>query len=182
MNEGTYIFSDDSALLGDFLSNIATSGFFLEIGVGGGGIISSLAKDKHFEMLVGTDIAELFHVRSRIPRTIDLIRADRASCFKSESFDFIATNPPYVPSEGISDIPTDGGRGGMQVPLGFLDSALEVIKKEGTIVVVLSSQDSLGELDVYCSRKNLNCKKVAERSLFFEKLYLFEISRKNDHI
>lgn len=171
----SYVYADDSAFLGNYLFELNASGNLLEIGTGRGGVLRRIAGKKTFEVVVGTDIAGLEDTRKEISRDIEFVRADRASCFRGNTFDLIITNPPYVPTPDIRDISTDGGAGGIEVPLLFLESALEVMKSTGRIIVLLSSEDSLPELYRYCGEKSLDCKKVAERSLFFEVLYLFEI-------
>ncbi len=65
----------------------------------------------------------------------------------------------------------------MEVPLQFLASALSVIKQDGKIATVLSSEDSLGDLEQFCKSRHLQFRKVAELALFFETLFVFLISR-----
>ncbi|HVB12834.1 MAG TPA: hypothetical protein VNE86_06850, partial [Nitrososphaerales archaeon] len=117
MNDRSYLYSDDSQLMGFALSQLVGGGSFLEIGVGNGGN-QKFVKGK-FDLVVGTDIVKLKEVKLENPFA-ELIMADRASCFRSSVFDVIAFNPPYVPSETIVDRKVDGGPNGVEVPLGFL--------------------------------------------------------------
>jgi release factor glutamine methyltransferase len=91
-------------------------------------------------------------------------------------FDLVAFNPPYLPSETIEDIAVDGGEGGTEVPLLFLQEALRVVKKDGRIVMLLSSQNSTEEIRRECSRKNFTLRSIASKELFFERLYVYEAS------
>ena len=158
--------------MGFALSQLVGGGSFLEIGVGNGGN-QKFVKGK-FDLVVGTDIVKLKEVKLENPFA-ELIMADRASCFRSSVFDVIAFNPPYVPSETIVDRKVDGGPNGVEVPLGFLKSALEVIKKSGKILILLSSEDQMPLFRKFCEEHLLISKKVIERKLFFETLTVFEI-------
>lgn len=178
---GPYTYSEDSALLGSFLLSVPGSGSFLEIGVGRGGNLLRIAGKNNFDVIVGTDIMDLGSLRKEMPKSVDLIQSDRATCFRPASFDLIAFNPPYVPSSKIEDVTTDGGAGGIIVPLLFLSSALGAIKLDGRIVFVLSSEDSFMELEHFCEEKNLELRKLEERPLFFERLFVFLVTRSKEN-
>ena len=109
----------------------------------------------------------------------EFIIADRATCFRNSVFDVVAFNPPYVPSETIVDKAVDGGPNGVEVPLEFLRSALEVVKKSGKILILLSSDDSMPMFQAFCLENHLSFKKIARRKLFFESLTIFEITISN---
>jgi len=177
-----YRYSEDSRLLGNYLSTLSGNGSFLEIGVGGGGNLSKPDLSQKFNQIVGTDLIDLRSIRVNMPRSLELIVADRAECFRKDIFDVIVFNPPYLPSERIMDRTIDGGKGGIEVPLQFLASALSVLKGEGRIVMLLSSDDSIDEVRNYCEKRDFVFKEVAETALFFERLYLFLIYRKNNKV
>jgi release factor glutamine methyltransferase len=178
MNETPYLYSEDSNLLGKFLSNLEGSGSYLEIGAGNGGNLLEANRGHKFENVVGTDIFSLDKIREELPRDVELVLADKASCFRAGTFDVVAFNPPYVPSIGIQDPTTDGGYGGIEIPLLFLSSALFVLKENGIVVMILSSEDSLKEVETFCSARNLILTRALETKLFFESLYVFVVSRK----
>jgi release factor glutamine methyltransferase len=180
LNVQNYIFSQDSVLLSGYLSTLEGSGSYLEIGVGGGGNFSIVDRRGKFDIVVGTDILPLSTLRTEVRQSSELIVADRASCFRAETFDFVAFNPPYVPSNEILDVTTDGGLGGMEVPIDFLESALSVLKPEGKIVLVLSSEDSLDVLKRFCEREKLVLSNIAETRIFFEILTLYSITRRKN--
>ena len=99
MSGRPYIYAEDSRLLGDAVSSLDDTDSFLEIGAGNGGNLVRV-KDK-FRLVVGTDIN--LEIRSGFSPVVQLVIADKVSCFRSSSFDLVAFNPPYVPSEGIKD-------------------------------------------------------------------------------
>lgn len=88
---------------------------------------------------------------------------------KSDRFDWILFNPPYLPSEGsIDEASWSGGETGDEVIMNFLSSAVEHLNPGGAILMVYSSETKLNlkELgDVYCYEV------LEELSLFFERLY-----------
>ena len=162
--------------MGLAFSQLVGGGTFLEIGVGNGGN-QKFVKDK-FNLVVGTDLVNLKEAKRENPFA-ELIMADMASCFRSSSFDVVAFNPPYVPSETIVDRKVDGGPNGMEIPLGFLKSALEVIKKSGKILILLSSEDQMPLFRKFCEEHFLVSRRIAERKLFFETLTVFEIETRS---
>lgn len=147
---------------------------FLEIGIGGGGNIRRVLQK--FRLVVGTDLSrECIEDSNRV--NAELILADRATCFRASSFDAIVFNPPYVLSDTVVDIAVDGGLDGMQIPLSFLSSALEVIKPEGTILILISSLGAVDKLEAFCKLANLKLARVAEKRLFYETLIVYAITK-----
>lgn len=172
MSSGAYLAAEDSALLRDALR--AYSGeSCLEIGAGNGGNIVELARG--FRLVAATDLVRSESVDWRSAGASYLL-SDSAVCFRDESFDLVAFNPPYVPSEGRVDLTVDGGRDGVEVALRFLKEALRVVKDDGRVVMVSSSDNPVDELERECGRRGFEMKKVSERRLFYETLYVYEAS------
>jgi release factor glutamine methyltransferase len=171
----TYVPSDDTSLLIEVLSEFEGERC-LEIGFGSGAVLASLSG--RFSLAVGTDVLSLGQARAaERGEAAEVILADRASCFRAGAFDLIAFNPPYLPSEGFQDRAVDGGEGGVEVPSGFLDDALRVLKKGGRIVLLLSDR---GDLHGFLARsKAMGLSVVEKRSkrLFYETLVVYELSR-----
>jgi release factor glutamine methyltransferase len=171
---GTYLPSDDTALLIRVLSGYE-GGSCLEIGFGSGAVLQSLLP--RFSLVVGTDITSLDQARAaRGPA--EVVLADRASCFREGTFDLVAFNPPYLPSGAIQDRTVDGGRGGIEVPMRFLDDSLRVLKAGGRIVVLLSDHGDLAGFVSYCGGLGLSVREMAREPLFYESLVVYEISRR----
>jgi release factor glutamine methyltransferase len=174
MNQDIYPYSEDSALLAEAISESDGGESFLEIGIGGGGnLVLAMGK---FTFVVGTDIFSPAKFPS-VPLDAEIVCTDRATCFREAVFDLVAFNPPYLPSESIEDIAVDGGPSGADVPLKFLESALEVLKIGGKILVLLSSLGAIETFAKYCEKHSLITKKVAEKKLFFETLVVYAVSR-----
>ena len=170
----TYVPSDDTALLIRVLS-VTGGGRFLEIGFGSGAVLQTL--QPRFSAVIGTDIASLGQARVA-KGSAEVLLADRASCFKDGTFDVVAFNPPYLPSGPIQDATVDGGRGGVEVPILFLDDALRVLKAEGRILVVLSDHGDVEEFVSHCLALGLSVREAARARLFYESLVVYEIRRK----
>jgi methylase of polypeptide subunit release factors len=168
--ERNYVSREDSVLLRKALESFG-GGRALEIGVGNGSNLKNIVG--RFEIAVGTDLyAELAK-----NRMFDVIMADRASCFREDTFDLVFFNPPYLPSDSFEDRAVDGGKGGIEVPISFLSDAERVSTREGKILVVLSSDSDTSSLCKYCENHNLRVSKYAEEASFFEKLYVFIITK-----
>lgn len=108
---------------------------------------------------------------------VQLVVADRATCFRDAVFDLVAFNPPYVPSDGIEDIAVDGGKGGVEVPLAFLREALRVAKPDGRVVMLLSSINPTEAVRRLCWKKGYVMKEIARKNLFYEVLSAYLIQR-----
>lgn len=171
-----YLYGEDSKLLGEVLSKLDGADKLLEIGVGGAANLTMISD--RIGLAVGTDILSQQELARVKCEGIDLIVADRASCFRESVFDTIAFNPPYLRSEMIQDTTVDGGRDGIQVPLSFLSSALEVLKPKGRIFVLLSSESSLDLFQDFCRDHDLEVQIVAEKRMFFESILVFLITKK----
>ncbi|MGD0636577.1 MAG: methyltransferase domain-containing protein [Nitrososphaerales archaeon] len=169
----TYVPSDDTALLVRALTRVGGDSC-LEIGFGSGAVLQSLVP--RFPLVVGTDITTVEQARDA-KGSSEVVLADRASCFRDETFDVVAFNPPYLPSGQIRDRAVDGGRGGIEVPMKFLGDALRVVKAGGRIYVLLSNHGDLDRFAALCDGMGLSIREVAQAKLFFESLLVYEIVR-----
>ena len=172
MRGAPYLASDDSELLRSVVVTYSGESC-LEMGAGVGVTLADLAK--RFSLAVGTDLV-IPDRRGWRGRPGNFVLADRAACFSDGSFDLVAFNPPYLPSEGIEDVAVDGGAEGVEVALGFLREAFRVVKRRGKVVLLLSSLDSIEDVQRECARNSFSLRRVAEKGLFFERLYVFECS------
>lgn len=178
MSDETYVSSDDSQALREVL--LAERGkSFIEIGIGYGSNLKSVSKN--FELVVGTDIRKTEAFEILKSTGIELVLTDKASCFRPSTFQVAAMNPPYLPSEEIEDLATDGGNGGFDIPRLFLESAMRVLEPEGKALILLSSETDLKQFKDYCDRNSIKFKALLEKNLFFETLFVFEL-RRTSHI
>lgn len=165
--------SDDSFLLTEVLKNKIKNKNpnFLEIGIGSGMQLIT-AKALGLTKIQGVDIN---------PKAVEHCRNLGFDCRVSNlfknikgKFDLIIFNPPYLPEDirenDDSKLATTGGKKGSEIINKFLKQAKKHLEKNGKIFLLTSS------LTKEINWKNWKKKKVAEKKLFFEKLYVFELS------
>jgi release factor glutamine methyltransferase len=93
---------------------------------------------------------------------------------RGEIFDWIAFNPPYLPSEGkVYDPSWSGGEKGREVICRFLLEAAEHLREDGSIIAIISSNTGIEfeKIEEY-----YNVELLEEYPLFFEKLYCLLLS------
>ncbi len=111
VNESVLIPRPETECLVDFLYDYAKgkSGKLLDIGVGSGAIIISLATKLPNFMCVGVDISEdalkvseQNSVKHNTTSRITWVRSDLFDSIEKENFDIIVSNPPYIPMSDAS--------------------------------------------------------------------------------
>ena len=193
-----YLPSEDSILLAnclkDYSGNIA-----LDIGVGSGIITRALCEN--FKKVIGTDLefemlekcnedvvsntSKDSNKKLKNERGFELVCADAAFVFKDNIFDLVVSNPPYLPedydNEGmkIHDEAIYGGKSGIEVTLKIIKSCLTTLKKEGKLLIIVSSLSNISHLQELLELLNLYMKKIVEKRLFFETLSVVELGSKN---
>ncbi|HME18710.1 MAG TPA: hypothetical protein VKF15_03125 [Nitrososphaerales archaeon] len=172
MKATPYVASEDSSLLRRAMSS-HSGRTCLEIGAGNGGNL--VAVSNGFELVVGSDLVRP-EMGDWTDANANYVLADLAACFRDKTFDVVAFNPPYLPSDGIGDNATDAGRDG-EVPLAFLREALRVVKDTGTIVMLLSAESPVERIGAECGRRNFRLTRMESRHLFYEELAVYEANR-----
>lgn len=89
-------------------------------------------------------------------------------------FDFIAFNPPYVPSEGIKWADTDGGKKGRGVLDRFLLAFPKHLKAGGKCWFLQTSLNGKRKTEAMLTKAGLKWKITGRKKLFFEKLLVYE--------
>ncbi len=193
-----YLPSEDSILLADCLKDYSGN-IALDIGVGSGIITQALCEN--FKKVIGTDLEfgilkkcnedvatnTLKDSKKKLEneRGFELVCADAASAFRDNIFDLVVSNPPYLPedydNEGmkIHDEAIYGGKSGMEVTLKLIKSSLTTLKREGKLLIIVSSLSNISSLQELLELLKLNMKKIVEKRLFFETLSVVEIGFKN---
>ncbi|MEM4367524.1 MAG: methyltransferase [Candidatus Anstonellales archaeon] len=108
--------------------------------------------------------------------TIKLIKSDMFKDIPRIKFDIILCNPPYLKKEDELD---DNYLDLHTIDKGqvneFLTNVHDFLKKSSFAYLILSSTN-LPDLSQY---EKIQIKKIAEKSFFFEKLFLYEIRKRN---
>ena len=171
-----YTPSEDSFLLADYAKQYYGN-LALELGSGSGIILDTLSQN--FNSVIGTDIdyMSLHYYKNNLPKNVVLVCCDAASAL-SIKFDFIVSNPPYLPDHNKrnNDQTIDGGRSGIESTLHFVRSAISVLQRQGKMLTIISSLSQTSKLDKLIIEMNLKKRILKVKKLFFETLSIVEIS------
>jgi release factor glutamine methyltransferase len=173
--------SDDSYLLLESV-DIGKGQKVLEIGTGNGLIALHCARTAD---VTATDINP--HAISITQRNaeqnglkINLIRCDLFDGIR-ERFDVIIFNPPYLDGDEEKvkvdewlERSWEGGRKGEEVVLEFLNNVKDFLNPRGKVYLLISlvNKGAMAYME-----ENFKYKRIAEKSLFFETVAVFELSQ-----
>jgi len=165
-----YLPAEDTFFLADNIEN-ESGELALDIGCGSGYLTNIL--EKSFKLVVGTDIS-YNSLREQNYKTENIICCNSADALKI-NFDLIICNLPYLATDEIIDVATDGGKNGLELPIEIISSALEHISKNGKFLFVTSSlSDYMGLID-FIKLKNFTEEIISKKKLFFEELIIIQV-------
>lgn len=165
--------AEDTFFLDDHIGDV-TGLTALDIGSGSGYLTKSL--ERSFSLVVGTDVQYAVLRDQHAYKTENRIccsGADALSC----QFDLIICNLPYLATDEILDVSTDGGHDGLEVPMRIIKSAAPRMKKGGKFLFVTSSLSDYISLINAAKSCGLDARITARKKLFFEELILVEATR-----
>ncbi|MHA7646695.1 HemK2/MTQ2 family protein methyltransferase [Nitrosopumilus sp. S4] len=162
--------SEDTFFIANNIEN-EKGDFALDIGSGSGYLTSILTDN--FSFVVGTDINFDVLTHQSSYKTQNLICCNGSDALKIK-FDFIVCNLPYLATDEILDVATDGGAEGFEIPKKIFDSAINNLKEHGKFVFVTSSLSNYEKLINYAQKLGLSTRIIAKKKLFFEELILVE--------
>jgi release factor glutamine methyltransferase len=176
-----YLPSDDSILLADCLKEYHGK-TALDVGFGSGIIAETLCRN--FEYVLGSDIVfdtlegykelgfrniKTDNIGLKHCSGFDLVCTDVASAFRDDIFDLVVSNPPYLPDdygyEGkrIKDRTIYGGAAGIELTLWMVRTCIPSLRREGSLVIIVSSLSDLYQLHQQTYQLNLYMRKKAEK-------------------
>ena len=101
----------------------------------------------------------------------------------NKKFDFIIFNPPYLPEDKRepeeSKLQTTAGKKGYELILRFLDEAKHHLTKNGKIIILFSSLSKPLVIKKHAEKLGYNLKLLDKQKLFFEELFVYEITLEN---
>ena len=109
-------------------------------------------------------------------KTKNLICCNGSDALKVK-FDLIVCNLPYLATDEILDIATDGGAEGLEIPLKIIKSAIPCLNASGKFLFVTSSLSNYQALIDATKKEGLTAKVIAKKKLFFEELILVEVKK-----
>ncbi|MEM3637879.1 MAG: methyltransferase [Conexivisphaerales archaeon] len=169
-----YLPSDDSLTLLDSLKYDETDKI-IELGVGSGFIIDKLKCD--FAVGTDLDVNSILYAKANLDDNVELVLCDSAEAFRMDSFDVAYFNPPYLPGNIDEDPKVIGGIDGSSVVKKMLNSSLSVIKENGSIFFVISSNTASDEILTKAGTIG-EVHLIKRTRLFFEELYVYMIKTK----
>ncbi len=133
--------SEDTFFIVDNIEN-EKGNFALDVGSGSGYLTKLLCKN--FSFVVGTDIN--FNVlKNQTYKTNNIVCCNGSDALKIK-FDFIVCNLPYLATDTIIDIATDGGEEGFEIPKKIFDSVINNMAENGKFIFITSSLSNYQKL------------------------------------
>ena len=126
-------------------------------------------------MVIGTDINYKV-LKHQTYKTKNILCCSGSDALNLK-FDFVVCNLPYLATEEIIDIATDGGAEGFEIPKKIFDSVVPLIKENGKFVFVTSSLSNYEKLINYAQKLGLKTEIIAKKKLFFEELILVKAGK-----
>ena len=176
-----YAPGDDTFLMVDAIATLSVEGKnVLDLGTGSG--ILGLYCALRCADVTAADIDELAMRRTAdaarlLGVELKLVVSDLFSNIPSQ-FDLVLFNPPYLPSEGTLDGTVDGGPGGRDLIIRFLEELPGHLRKGGIALLLVSSLNSSNT--VRNRYENFEFSTIAKRTLFFEELEVLRVRLRND--
>ena len=185
---GVYPPSEDTFLLIDSLmENVKPGRSFLELGTGTGIIALIMAKLGLNVIATDINIKAIECARenaqlNKIP--IELRRGDLFEPVRNLKFDYIAFNPPYLPSDSAFDshLPLDeklalmGGYMGNEIIMKFLKNIRNFLNPLGKAFLVFSSLSNFSDVQKVENDLGLRISIIKEQSFPFEKIFVARVS------
>ena len=169
LSSDTYVPAEDTFFLEDHIKNEKGESA-LDIGTGSGHLIKSLSKS--FSFVVGTDI-NFDALKNQSTKLVNLVCCNGADALHKK-FDLIICNMPYLTSDKIVDVTTDGGTEGVVIPMKIIKSAKHCLKNEGKFLFVSSSLSNFHKLIDSTRKEGFDVKIIVTKKMFFEELILIE--------
>ena len=161
--------SEDTFFIADNIEN-EQGNFALDVGSGSGYLTKLLSKK--FSFVVGTDVNYKV-LKHQTYKTKNILCCNGSDALHIK-FDFIVCNLPYLATDQILDVATDGGAEGFEIPKKIFDSVSENLNENGKFVFVTSSLSNYQKLIDYAEQLGLRTRILAKKKLFFEELILVE--------
>ena len=93
-------------------------------------------------------------------------------------FDLITFNPPYLPNEeGIEDMALFGGRKGHETTVAFIEQVADHLEDDGTVLLLFSTLTGKEKVEKAIERALLGWECIEEKPLFYERLYVYRITK-----
>ncbi|MBS3061532.1 MAG: methyltransferase [Candidatus Diapherotrites archaeon] len=179
--EGIYPIGEDSELLSSALF-IPKNASCLDLGCGTGIQGITMAKQGAKKITFGDinpnalENARINVLQNHVKTRVSFVQTDVFSNV-SESFDVIAFNPPYVPSDDIQWIETDGGKKGRKILDRFLETVSDHLSPAGEVFFLQTSLNGTKKTEEILRKKGFRFEIICRQKLFFEELLVFHAQK-----
>jgi len=193
ISKEVYLPAEDSFLLEQEISKTNLSGkTCLDLGTGSGiQAIAMIKAGAKFVVCVDINKEALKQSRENVesylasrktlfPGQIWFIEGDLFENLQGWRFDFVAFNPPYVPSEKIKWADLDGGEKGRATIDKFMTQFVGQLSPSACVFLLVSSLNAPQEIISLLKKKGFLAKVIARKKLFFEELFVLRIERVSD--
>ena len=178
--ETVYQPAEDSDLLARTAVERVTPGDrALDVGTGSGYVAAKLA-DAGADA-VGVDLSPLA-VRQAADNGVPVVRGDLVAPFRTDSFDLVGFNPPYLPTPAETEWDDwmehalSGGEDGRRRVDPFLESVGRVLAPGGEVLLLVSSLTDPDAVRAYAREQALGSEQLATESHPYEKLVVLRFS------
>ncbi|MBI5046849.1 methyltransferase [Candidatus Micrarchaeota archaeon] len=186
--ENVYLPAEDSFVLANEAKKL--KGTILEIGCGSGIISLAVAKSNKKNQVLGVDIngeavrcARENAKRNKINNTKFFVSDLFSNIGRSEKFNAIVFNPPYLPTSeeekfsGKINHAYDGGRDGRKVLDKFLEEFDRQLNPGGTLLLVQSSLNNPEKTKKRLREKSYKTRIAARENFFFERIFVIKATK-----
>ncbi|MFC7215714.1 HemK2/MTQ2 family protein methyltransferase [Saliphagus sp. GCM10025334] len=174
--------AEDSQLLADAACDrLETEDWVLEVGTGSGYVADRIATEVGARV-VAADVNPHAVANAR-ERGLEAVRADLVSPFRSGTFDAVAFNPPYLPTDpdhewdDWMERALSGGEDGRAVIDPFLETVSRVLAPDGVVLLLVSSLTGVDAVVERAGEEGFSAVAVADESFPFETLTVLELVR-----
>jgi release factor glutamine methyltransferase len=181
MNSNIYTPREDSFLLLEEIKKLKIGSETIALDIGTGSGILAFELSKHSKKVYAVDINKEaikkldLKIKKKKRKNLFTICSNLFTKInKSLSFDLIVFNPPYIPVKKILFIDLDGGKNGTELIEKFLTQSKKHLKKDGKILLLSSSLNK--NIERLFKKNKYLFKKIAENKIFFERLYVWELT------
>ena len=171
---------EDSFLLEKQVKKFAQRRNVLDIGCGSG-IQMEAALNSGASSVLGSDIDKK-SISFCKKKGLDVIESDLFfNIEKSEKFDLIIFNPPYLPYDEKEDeessLTTSGGKKGDEIIVRFLEGVNNYLTQEGIVLLVVSSLTPRERINGKILELNYSIEVMAKENFFMERIEVWKIGR-----
>ncbi|MFC7230347.1 HemK2/MTQ2 family protein methyltransferase [Saliphagus sp. GCM10025308] len=174
--------AEDSQLLADAACDrLEGEDLVLEVGTGSGYVADRIATEIGARV-VAADVNP-HATRNARDRGLEAVQADLVSPFRADTFDAVAFNPPYLPTDpdhewdDWMERALSGGEDGRAVIDPFLETVSRVLARGGVVLLLVSSLTGVDAVVERAGEEGFSAVAVADESFPFETLTVLELVR-----